>query len=87
MNTRIKELYLEAGTDTSGRWMSEESAQLFAKLLLKEAMSLCEDVATSADAVSKGTFVTPAGKMLHEGMWGGAKNCASAINIHFGVEE
>jgi hypothetical protein len=49
-------------------------------------MAQCEQVATAADAKSKSKFVTDAGRMLHEGMWGGAKNCSGQIKQHFGVE-
>jgi hypothetical protein len=37
--------------------------------------------------MTKGEFVTDAGRMLQEGMWGGAKNCSGQIQTHFGVEE
>jgi hypothetical protein len=37
--------------------------------------------------MTKSKFVTDAGRQLHEGMWGGAKNCAAGIKEHFGVEE
>jgi hypothetical protein len=37
--------------------------------------------------MTKSKFVTDAGLVLHEGAWGGAKNCSEQIKLHFGVEE
>jgi len=59
----------------------------FAQLIVQECVAQCEQVATDADAMTKSKFVTDAGRQLHEGMWGGAKNCAAGIKEHFGVEE
>jgi hypothetical protein len=87
MNERIQELMLLAGTDTSGKWMGVEHAERFAELIVGECVAQCEQVATAADAKSKSKFVTDAGRMLHEGMWGGAKNCSGQIKQHFGVAE
>jgi hypothetical protein len=56
-------------------------------LIVRECIAQCEQVATAADAKSKSKFVTDDGRMLHEGMWGGAKNCSGQIKQHFGVEE
>jgi hypothetical protein len=61
--------------------------RIFAELIIEECVAECEVVAYRADAVAKGTFVTDAGRMLHEGMWGGAKNCAARIKNRFGVTE
>jgi hypothetical protein len=49
MNERIKELMLHAGTDTSGKWMGVEHAEKFAELIVKECMTICEDVAERND--------------------------------------
>ncbi len=59
----------------------------FAELIVAECIAQCEQVATDADAMTNSKFVTDAGRMLHEGMWGGAKNCTAQIQTHFGVEE
>jgi hypothetical protein len=58
----------------------------FAELIVRECIAQCEQVATTSDAKSKSKFVTDDGRMLHEGMWGGAKNCSGQIKQHFGVE-
>ena len=44
------------------------------------------EVATDADAMKDSKFVTDAGRMLHEGMWGGATNSIVTIKNRFGVE-
>lgn len=95
MNERIFELAKEADiiqwdTLPSGaRTPDHESvvkAKKFAELIVKECMQACEQVADQADKKAKSKFVTDAGRMLHEGMWGGAKNCSALIKSHFGVE-
>lgn len=35
MNERIKELMQQAGTDTSGKWMSVDNAEKFARLVIQ----------------------------------------------------
>lgn len=59
----------------------------FAELIVKECIAQCEQVATDTDTMTKSKFVTDAGRQLHQGMWGGAKNCIGQIKAHFGVEE
>ena len=93
MNERIKELAEQAGfqyikEDGIG-WAGNHSASLpnFAELIIRECMAQCEQVAADADTMTKSEFVTDAGRMLHEGMWGGAKNCGGQIKEHFGVQE
>lgn len=61
-------------------------AEKFAELIVQECLDQCEEVADGADKVANSKFVTDAGRMLHEGMWGGAKNCSAQIKEHFGVE-
>ena len=88
MNERILELADQAVENiSSGPWnISDEFCIKFAELIVRECVAQCEQVATDADAMTKSEFVTDAGRMLHEGMWGGAKNCAAGIREHFGVE-
>ena len=98
MNERIiKELQLAAmhsvwdGHDPDGdvdkMYIPAEFTKKFAELIVRECMAQCEQVAAEADSVTQSEFVTDAGRMLHEGMWGGAKNCSGQIQTHFGVEE
>jgi hypothetical protein len=94
MNKRIQELMAEAVTfrldpDSNAHeaQVCPEDLELFAELIVQECIAQCEQVATAADAKSKSKFVTDDGRMLHEGMWGGAKNCSGQIKQHFGVAE
>jgi hypothetical protein len=94
MNERIRELAEQAKAESS-QWLGSKPAitmtydelEKFAELIVQECIAQCEQVATAADAKSKSKFVTDDGRMLHEGMWGGAKNCSGQIKQHFGVEE
>jgi hypothetical protein len=94
MNERIRKLADEAGIDTTDfencpieLYGAEQQLNKFAELIVQECIAQCEQVATAADAKSKSKFVTDDGRMLHEGMWGGAKNCSGQIKQHFGVAE
>ena len=89
---RIEELMYRAGLTAQGCWdemgdYEHKAIERFAQLIVRECMAQCEQVAAEADAMTKSEFVTDAGRMLHEGMWGGAKNCSGQIKQHFGVEE
>ena len=93
MNERIRELAELSGFKVD--WQHEDVQALkmarfekFAELIVAKCVAQCEQVAAEADAMTKSEFVTDAGRMLHEGMWGGAKNCSGQIKEHFfGVEE
>jgi hypothetical protein len=96
MNERIRELADEARIKFSAHWAHEgvDTAVItrldlkeFAELIVRECMAQCEQVAEDADAMAKSTFVTDVGRMIHEGAWGGAKNCGVQIQTHFGVEQ
>lgn len=43
MNVDIKELMKEAGTDTSGKWMSVDNAEKFAELIVRECIAVHKD--------------------------------------------
>jgi hypothetical protein len=94
MNERIRQLAEQAKAESS-QWLGSKPAitmtydelEKFAELIVQECIAQCEQVATAADAKSKSKFVTDDGRMLHEGMWGGAKNCSGQIKQHFGVRE
>ena len=93
MNTRIRELLEQATSYADTLNIADQKIYQkirnmeFAELIVKECMTQCERVAVDADAMTKSKFVTDAGRTLHEGMWGGAKNCTAQIREHFGVEE
>jgi len=90
MNERLKQL-LEDATEIHDDWKTGTSHRvvshkIFAELIVRECVSQCEKVADRADKMAKSKFVTPEGRLLNEGMWGGAKNCSALIKSHFGVE-
>jgi hypothetical protein len=98
MNERIRQLVKQAeqyALDKANESEEEDFEisfdddfqEKFAELIVQECIAQCEQVATAADAKSKSKFVTDDGRMLHEGMWGGAKNCSGQIKQHFGVAE
>jgi hypothetical protein len=90
MNERIRELAESAGIFKPNEFYQHIDAlqlEKFAELIVQECIAQCEQVARAADAKSKSKFVTDDGRMLHEGMWGGAKNCSGQIKQHFGVAE
>jgi hypothetical protein len=59
----------------------------FAELLIKECLQQCEQIRNDALTQKKSEFLTESGKMLYEGVYGGANNCGYAIQQHFGVEK
>jgi hypothetical protein len=92
MNERIRQLIdqatltcMEADPAHSVPAPNLRFNQIFVQLIVAECMAQCEQVAADADAMTKSKFVTDAGRMLHQGMWGGAKNCVAGIKEHFGV--
>lgn len=90
MNQRIAELYRQAhlGTkDADGENPQYFSAEKFANLIIQECVAACDEIVVEADSMTKSKFVTDTGRMLHEGMWGGAQNCKAAILNRLGLDE
>lgn len=92
MNERIIELAKKAGFVLWGNdphkpegaiidWASnyDKEFEKFAKLLAQECVKICEAEAKKNDAMVDSDLTTETGKLLYDGMWGGAKNCAAAI--------
>lgn len=93
MNERIRALVEQAVTSDvytmePGLVFTHGAIDLkkFAELIIKECVLVCEDVSDEADVMSKSKLVTDAGRMLNEGMWGGAQNCVTGIKSQFGIE-
>ena len=91
MNQPLEHLMYLSGLTAQGCWdemdtYDQEAITKLAELIVRECMAHCEQVATDADAMTNSKFVTDAGRMLHEGMWGGAKNCVARIKEHFEIE-
>jgi hypothetical protein len=42
--SRLEALMLEAGTDSSGKWMSIDNVQNLADLIIQECLNICEDM-------------------------------------------
>ena len=84
MNERLKQLMLEAGYAAPE---IAERAHVLAKLIVKDCLQQCEQVRDDALTQKKSDFLTESGKLLYEGVFGGATNCGFAIQQHFGVEE
>jgi len=40
MNDQIKQLFEQAGTDVSGKWMSVDNAEKFAELIVQECIDI-----------------------------------------------
>ncbi len=96
MNERIRELAEQAGINIDSFQFSgtpikyivdEPSLEKFAELIVKECLQQCEQVRDDAYTQKKSEFLTESGRLIYEGVFGGATNCGFAIQQHFGVEE
>jgi len=92
MNERIKLLAEQAFNEANNGSINnikipKEFVEKFAQLIVTECIAQCEKVASDADDMAKSKFVTDAGRMLHEGMWGGATNSGAQIKQHFYGDE
>jgi 2-iminoacetate synthase ThiH len=86
MNTQIKKLLEQSGLQPYYD-AQEGHIEKFAELLIKECLQQCEQIRNDALTQKKSEFLTESGKMLYEGVYGGANNCGYAIQQHFGVEK
>ena len=77
----IQQLLDRACYDEQDRQELEDwcNVEKFAESLIQECVKSCEQVAADADVMAKSDFVTDAGRMLHQGAWGGAMNCSAEI--------
>jgi hypothetical protein len=95
MNERIRELWDKAATASaaypSGQNNSWETQvkfmEHFAELIVKECLQQCEQIRDDAYTQKKSEYLTDSGRLIYEGVFGGATNCGFAIQQHFGVEE
>lgn len=60
-NERIKEFMAQAGTDSSGKWMSVDNAKLFAELIATECASIANSAEPyqASDLILKQFGITP----------------------------
>jgi hypothetical protein len=49
MNEQIKEFMKQAGTDTSGKWMSIDNAEKFAELIVRECADAADKYVRNGD--------------------------------------
>jgi len=47
MNEQIKQLFEQAGTDVSGKWMSVDNAEKFAELIVRKCLYMIENEAST----------------------------------------
>ena len=87
MNERIKELEKQCFEHHTDGQINGFNVGKFAELIVRECIECCNEVANEADSMKDSKFVTDAGRMLYEGMWGGATNSAITIKNRFGVKE
>ena len=85
MNQQIRKIAEQAG------WSSfealDERNEKFAKLLLRQAMQVCSELAEGYNKTANSNLVSDVGRQIYEGMWGGAKNCSATIAEQFGLED
>lgn len=75
MKRLIEKFMAQAGTDTSGKWMSVDHAEQFAELIVRECVKVCSGVEEDGELSPElGTFAD------------GALLCREEIKAHFGVE-
>ncbi len=97
MNERIRELAEQAdeyanslysihGESMKGHYQ-DAAMEKFAELIVRECLQQCEQVRDDAYTQKKSEFLTESGRLIYEGVFGGATNCGFAIQQHFGVEE
>lgn len=90
MNEKIKQLAKEAGMWRQHYDIGEESPaglEKFAELILRECIDIAEAQAMQSTRLVHSGFLTEHGKMLHEGMFGGAMNVALGIRERFDLKD
>lgn len=88
MNKQIRELWAQCvtkHTKTPMNW--QDAADEFAQLLLLKCIDIAEAQAMQSTRLVHSGFLTEHGKMLHEGMFGGAMNVAVGIRERFDLWE
>lgn len=68
---------------TESAWKAWQAATMVER---EACAAVCDAIAADADLMTKSDVLTDAGKMLHEGMWGGASNSAAGIRERSNAE-
>lgn len=79
MNKQIKELMVQAGTDSSGKWMSVDHASKFAELIILECIASCKIIADVAESTNTGEMARKTKET--------AISCADLIKKQFEFED
>lgn len=91
MNGRMLELAIAAGLKkdhgSDAEYIGDFDWRLFGELIVKDCKDLCSEIRNDALVQKKSEYLTAAGKMIYEGVYGGATNCGFAIQNRFGEEE
>lgn len=89
MNTLIKDFALDAIVKNIAvdAWVfTDEELDAFAKLIIEECIAKCDEIADGASVIANSKFASDASRVLYDGEWVGAKNCAAKIKQTFEVE-
>ncbi len=86
MNEQIKEFMKQAGTDTSGKWMSIDNAEKLAELIVRECIAMCDNVSADYLKHRKGAFDFQDKNIYAEGE-AACDIIKYKMKKHFGVEE
>ena len=89
MNTLIKDFALDAIVKNIAvdAWVfTDEELDAFAKLIINECIAKCDEIADDASVITNSKFASDASRVLYDGKWVGAKNCAAKIKQTFEVE-
>ena len=90
MKQQLRELYdiafVSAGKEKQFETTHLDIAEKFAELIIQKCLEECEVVAYDADTNANSSLVTDTGRMIHEGMWGGAKSCSGKIKYYFEIQ-
>lgn len=79
MNKQIKELMIQAGTDSSGKWMGVNHASKFAELIIQQCIASCNIVADVAESTNTGEMARKTKQT--------AISCADMIKKQFKFED
>ena len=72
MNQKVKELVAQAGTDTSGKWMSVDHTERLVELIVQDCIGVLEQRAENWRTDSAALE---------------ARRCITSIKEHFGIKQ
>lgn len=81
LDQAVPETYTTLSSEQLGK-----ALDVYAELIVGECLAFCKQIADDASSQKRSEFLTQDGKMLYEGVFGGANNCGFAIQERFGVK-